>query len=53
MQPMLGGAKQVASFGAGTTIDRGDFEVGTGSWAATLVVGSQVDVDILLEVHNR
>lgn len=53
MQPMLGGAQQVASFRAGTTIDRGDFEVGTGSWAATLVVGSQVDVDILLEVHNR
>lgn len=53
MQPMLGGAKQVASFRAGTTIDRGDFEVGTGSWAATLVVGSQVDIDILLEVHNR
>lgn len=53
MQPMLGGAKQVASFRAGTTIDRGDFEVGTGSWAATLVVGSQVDIEILLEVHNR
>ena len=53
MQPMLGGAKQVASFHASTTVDRGDFEVGTGSWAATLVVGSDVDIDILLEVHNR
>ncbi len=53
MQEMLGGAKEVASFKASTSIDRGDFEVGTGSWAATLIVGGQVDIEILLEAHNK
>lgn len=53
MQPMLGGTKEVASFRATTTIDRGDFEVGTGSWAATLVVGSDVEIEIRLEAHRK
>jgi polyisoprenoid-binding protein YceI len=53
MQQMLGGTRQVASFQASTSIDRGDFGVGTGNWAATMVVGGEVDIEILLEAHNR
>lgn len=53
MQPMLRGSKQVASFEATTSIDRLDFEVGVGNWAATVVVGDKVDITILLEAHQR
>lgn len=53
MRDMLGGAQRIASFEAGLTIDRGDFDVGTGSWAATLVVGGEVDIDIAVEAHLR
>ena len=53
MQQMLGGTKQVASFRASTAIDRGDFGVGVGNWAATMVVGGEVKIEILLEAHNQ
>ena len=53
MQQMLGGTKEVASFKAATSIERGDFGVGVGSWAATMVVGGEVEVEILLEAHLR
>lgn len=53
MQKMLGGTKEVVSFQASTRIDRSDFDVGTGSWAATMVVGGAVDIEILLEAHNK
>ena len=53
MQEMLGGAKRVASFEGGLSIDRGDFGVGTGSWAAPLVVGATVDISIAVEAHLR
>ena len=49
MRDMLGGARKVASFSASTVIDRGDFGVGVGNWAATLVVGGDVTIDIALE----
>ena len=52
MQQMLGGTKQVASFQASTAIERSDFGVGVGSWAATMVVGGEVSIEILLEAHN-
>jgi polyisoprenoid-binding protein YceI len=52
MQKMLGGAKNVASFQATLPIDRGDFGVGVGDWAATMVVGRQVDINILVEARN-
>jgi len=42
----------VASFQATTAIDRGDFGVGVGNWAATMVVGSEIKIEILLEAHN-
>ena len=51
MRPMIG-AKEVASFQASTSIDRADFGVGVGNWAATMVVGGEVDIEILLEAHN-
>lgn len=53
MQEMLGGTKEVASFDASTAIDRGDFGVGVGSWAATMVVGGEVHIDIQLEAHGK
>ena len=53
MRKMLGGTTEVASFQAKTRIDRGDFEVGTGSWAATMVVGGAVDIEILVEAHKK
>ncbi len=53
MQEMLGGAERIASFEATLNIDRGDFGVGTGSWAATLIVGADVDISIAVEAHLR
>lgn len=53
MQQRMGGTKQVAGFKASTSIDRGDFGVGVGNFAATLVVGGRVDIEILLEAHNK
>jgi len=53
MQPMLGGAKEVASFQATTSVARADFGVGVGSWAATTVVGADVQIELLLEAHRQ
>jgi polyisoprenoid-binding protein YceI len=52
MSAAFGGIEQVASFQGGTTIERNDFGVGTGSWAATLVVGGEVEIDLALEVNR-
>lgn len=35
------------------TISRNDFGVGSGSWAATAVVGEEVTITINLEVHRK
>jgi polyisoprenoid-binding protein YceI len=53
LQQMMGGSKKVASFTAATSIDRGDFGVGVGNFAATLVVGGTVDIEILVEAHYK
>lgn len=53
MQEMLGGAQEIASFRAELTIDRGDYGVGVGDWAATIVVGGEVKIEILLEAHRK
>lgn len=53
MREMLGGATRVASFRATTTVDRGDFGVGVGDWAAALVVGHDVTIDVTLEAALR
>lgn len=52
MQAMLNGAQAVASFRTTTAVDRGDYGVGVGSWAGTMVVGSEVEIEILLEAHR-
>lgn len=34
-------------------IDRGDFGVGTGQWAEDVVVGKDVDIEVLVEASHR
>jgi len=51
MQEMIG-AERVASFQADLTIDRRDFDVGTGSWAETAIVGPDVSIKILVEANR-
>ena len=53
MQERMRGARRVASFQASTSVKRGDFGVGVGSWAATMIVGGKVDIEILLEAHYK
>ena len=53
MREMMNGTQEVASFQASLTVDRADFGVGVGSWSATMVVGSEVTIDILAEAHRR
>lgn len=52
MQQMFGGVKQVASFEANLRLDRNEFGVGVGSWAATAVVGKDVDITIAVEANR-
>lgn len=53
MQEMLGGVTQVASFEAGTKLDRREYGVGVGSWAETMVVGADVEITIALEANRK
>ena len=53
MQEMLGGVTQIASFEAGTQLDRRDYGVGVGSWAETVVVGADVEIAIALEANRK
>lgn len=52
MQGMLGGVTEIASFQTSLTLDRRDFGVGVGSWAATMVVGGDVTIDIAVEANR-
>jgi polyisoprenoid-binding protein YceI len=52
MQEMLGGVTEIASFQTKLSLDRRDFGVGVGSWAATMVVGGDVDIDIAVEANR-
>lgn len=52
MRDAFGGIEQVASFTSELTIDRGDYGVGTGSWAAAIVVGKDVDIRIAVEANR-
>lgn len=52
MQQAFGGVKQVASFEAKLTLDRRDYGVGVGSWAATAVVGKDVEITIAVEANR-
>jgi len=53
MQEMLMGVKHIASFEANLTVDRRDFGVGVGSWAATAVVGKDVTINIAVEANRK
>jgi polyisoprenoid-binding protein YceI len=52
MQEMLGGVEQIASFETSLSLDRRDFGVGVGSWAATAVVGKNVNISIAVEANR-
>ncbi|GMV07118.1 MAG: hypothetical protein AMXMBFR53_33930 [Gemmatimonadota bacterium] len=52
MQEAFGGIREVASFEAVLTLDRRDFGVGVGSWAATAVVGKDVEIRIAVEANR-
>ncbi len=52
MQEAFGGIEQVASFTTELSLDRGDYGVGTGSWAAAIVVGKEVDIRISIEANR-
>ncbi len=52
MQEMLGGVGRVASFEATLQIDRNDFGVGTGQWAADAVVGTTVSIRLAVEANQ-
>lgn len=43
----------VAGLEAVTTIDRRDFDIGTGRWAETVIMGPEVEISILLEAKLR
>ncbi len=43
------GTAAIASFHATASLNRNDFGVGSGSWAATAVVGGTVNIDIAVE----
>ena len=49
MRAMLGGVEQIASFTTQLKIDRSDYGVGVGSWAAAMVVGHEVTINIAVE----
>jgi polyisoprenoid-binding protein YceI len=53
MREMLGGVTEIASFEAGLDLIRGDYGVGTGSWAANAVVGDEVGISIAVEANRK
>ncbi|MBZ0112063.1 MAG: YceI family protein [Thermoanaerobaculia bacterium] len=53
MRRMLGGSREIASFQAKTAVDRSDYGVGVGDWAADTVVGEKVEIELLLEAHLK
>ena len=50
--PMMKGTK-VMSIQSELSLNRNDYGVGTGSWAATMVVGDEVNVKITLEANSK
>lgn len=47
------GITEAASFHAELEINRSDFNVGTGSWAGTMVVGANVKIEIIVEANHK
>jgi polyisoprenoid-binding protein YceI len=52
MQEMLGGVTEIASFSTELGVDRSDYGVGAGSWAAAMVVGHEVGINIAVEANR-
>jgi len=52
MQAMLGGVTEIASFQGSLEIDRGEYGVGVGNWAAAMVVGHEVGINIAVEANR-
>lgn len=50
--PMKKGNK-IISIKGGLKINRSDYGVGTGSWAATVVVGEEVTIEIVIEATRK
>lgn len=50
--PMMENTK-VAGITANTTLNRTDFGVGVGDWAATMVVGDEVDIQLNVELNSQ
>lgn len=50
--PMMKGTT-ILGLAISTTIDRTDFGVGTGDWAATMVVGNKVKITIPIELNYK
>jgi polyisoprenoid-binding protein YceI len=53
MQQMMGGVRKITGFETVIEIDRRDFDVGSGSWAMTAVVGAPIRINIVLEAQLR
>lgn len=47
------GIIEAASFHAELEISRSDFNVGTGTWAGTMVVGANVKIEIIVEANHK
>ena len=52
MQEMLGGVTEIASFSTELGVDRSDYGVGAGSWAAAMVAGHEVGINIAVEANR-
>ncbi len=51
-QMQRGGMTKIAGFKSHSTLLRNDWGVGTGSWAATAVVGGEVNLEIAIEAKQ-
>ena len=52
MQEAFGGIEQIAGFTASTRLDRTDYGVGVGSWAAALGVGHADNLNLAIEANR-
>ena len=53
MRGMMGGITEATGFSTGLEINRNEFNVGVGSWAATMIVGDQVNIQIRVEANHK
>ena len=53
MRGMMGGITEATGFSTGLEINRNEFNVGVGSWAATMIVGDQVNIQVRVEANHK